>query len=419
MKTENQKTNNYLNEICAKVKNKAVHPEIKKELESHINELALYYQKQGNSEEKSIELALKNLGDTKKLGDDLNKVHRKTFDFRLFITIIVLVFIGLVGSFSFNTPSIFHNSTSPLSNPYFFKNLIWVVIGGIAFIIGYLLKFKTLKKLSIPMYILGVVLYILYLFNPYTGHGQYYGFVLGPLSLSLLPLLPLLFLFGISGIYSKLNFKNKKYIIITLILGLAPLTCMSYTLKFIPMFIYYSLAFLIIMYIYSKNLKIIAISFILEIIIFCATSISGLKALIHSNLGSPNLVHQILATSKFIGKSSLSMTYINLSYSLTSAIAYFGFAFGILIVLILAYFIFRLIKLSLSINNVYGKSLSFAITSILAIETIWGVLMNLGIIPYAGVTIPFITYSGSFFMFGLFILGLLLNIYKLKTLKTV
>lgn len=418
MKIENQKINNYLDKICSNVKNKAVHPEIKKELESHIDELTLYYQKQGNSEDNAINLALENLGDTKKLGNDLNKVHKKVFDFKLFATIILLVLIGLVGSFSFNTPSLFHSNASPLLNPYFFKNLLWLVIGGVAFIIGYFVKFRTLKKLSIPLYIIGVVLYILYLLNPYSGSGHYYGFVLGPISLSLLPLLPLLFLFGISGIYSKLNFENKKHIIIAYILGLTPLACMGYTFKFVPMFIYYSLAFLIIMYVHSQNLKVIIASFVLEIIIFCATSISGLIALIHSNYGSPNLVHQILATSKFLGRSSAQMTYINLSYSLTSAVGYFGFAFGILIVLILAYFIFRLIKLSLSINNIYGKSLAFTITSVLIVETVWGVLMNLGIAPYAGVTIPFVTYSGSFFMFGLFILGLFLNIYRLKTLKT-
>lgn len=417
MKTQNQKINDYLNEVCSKIKNKAVHAEIKKELLSHIDELNLYYQKQGNSQDEAINLALKNLGDTKKLGDDLNKVHKQTFDFKLLGTIILLMIIGVIGSFSFNSIFSYSKNVNILSNPYLIKNLIWALIGVMAFIVGYFIKFRALKKLSIPFYIMGFVVYVLYLFNPYTGYNKYYGFVLGPISISLIPLLPLLFLFSISGIYSKLNFKSKSHLILAFILGLAPLACMGYSFKFIPMFIYYSLSFLIILYVYTKNSKIVITGIILEIIIFCITSLNGFITLMHSNLGSPNTVHQILATSKFFGRSSMQMTYINLSYSLISAIGYFGFTFGIFIVLILAYFIFRLIKLSLSINNIYGKSLAFTISSVLIVETIWGILMNFAIVPFAGVTIPFVTYSGSFFMFGLFILGILSNIYRFKTLK--
>ena len=113
------------------------------------------------------------------------------------------------------------------------------------------------------------------------------------------------------------------------------------------------------------------------------------------------------------------MTYINLSYPIVSAIGYFGWIFGIAIVLILIYFIFRLIKISASINNAYGKSLAFSISTILIVQTIWGTLMNFNLMPYAGVAIPFVSYSGTLFVFGLFILGILTNIYSLKTLKNI
>lgn len=416
MEKENQKINNYLNEICSKIKNKEVHYEIRKEIKSHITELIFYYQKQGYSEEAAINLALKDIGDTKKLGNNLNKVYKQTFDFKLFITIVLLAIIGLIGSFSFNSIFNLDTNLSITSNPYFMKNSLWLIIGIISFIFGYFIKLKVLKKLSLIFYILGFILYIIYLFNPYTGNALYYGFVLGPISISLFPLLQFLFLFGLSGIYSKLAFKNKKHIILAFILGLAPLICMSYSFNFIPMFIYYSLTFLIIIYFYSKNLKLLVISCILEIIIFYITS---LPKIINYNFGSPNLVHQILTTSKFLGRSSTHLIYINLSYSLISAIGYFGFIFGFFIILILAYFMFRLIKLSLSVNNIYAKSLAFTIAIFLIVETIWGILMNLAIIPFAEVSIPFITYSGSLYLLELFMLGIFLKIYKLKSSKII
>ena len=358
------------------------------------------------------------MGDNQKLGEKLNKVHKPTFDYKLLASIFVLVVIGVVGSFSFNSIFSYQDHTTPLTNPYFFKNLIWVVMGLIAFIIGYFVKLKILKKFSIPMYIVAFAIYVFYIFTSSSSSEQY-GYELGPVSISVLPWLPLLFLFGIAGIYTKLKFKNIKSMILAIILGLLPLVCMAYSFKFVPMFIYFGIALLVILYVFSRNVKLIIGTGILEVLIFLATSLKGLNILLTSNFGSPQTVTKILTTSKLIGENHTTMTYINLSYPIVSAIGYFGWIFGIAIVLILIYFIFRLIKISASINNAYGKSLAFSISTILIVQTIWGTLMNFNLMPYAGVAIPFVSYSGTLFVFGLFILGILTNIYSLKTLKNI
>lgn len=424
MDLKNKKIDDYLKETCSLIKNKRVHTEVKDEIISHLTELYTHYKNLGNSDDECIDLSLKDLGSSTAIGTKLNKVHKAYIDFKMLIATLVLICIGFLGTLTFNNAYL--NSAYPansnfsiLSNPYFIKEIIWFVISIALFFVGTKIDFRRLKKLSIPIYIYASIIIILCIFQRYSADGIYAGFILGFISISIVPSIPLLFLFALSGIYPKLKFKKVNHVILALIIGLVPLIAMSYDSKFIPLFIYYSIGILFLLYINSKNIKILLITGVIEVALFFVTSFKPLMSLIYGDIWSRSSISQILTTSKFVGKNAIPGSYINSSYPITSSIGYFGWLFGIIMIIALLYFVFRLIKISYFINNIYGKSLAFSISIVLSVETIWGILMNLNLLPYTGISTVLVSYGGSSMIVTLLSLGLLTNIYKVKTLSQV
>ena len=84
---------------------------------------------------------------------------------------------------------------------------------------------------------------------------------------------------------------------------------------------------------------------------------------------------------------------------------------GILIVTILFItIIYRIIKVSLNCNDLFGKYLSFGI----AFQLSFQILLNLGVVtslfPVTGVTLPFLSYGGSSLIITMISIGIVLNI---------
>ena len=85
--------------------------------------------------------------------------------------------------------------------------------------------------------------------------------------------------------------------------------------------------------------------------------------------------------------------------------------FGILIVSSLFIFIiYRIVKIALSCNNLFGKFLSFGI----AFQLSFQIILNLGVVtalfPVTGVTLPFLSYGGSSLIITMISIGIILNI---------
>lgn len=427
MELTNEKVTKYLDDTCSLIKNKRVHSEVKKELKNHIDKLIKHYEDLKHTKSESVKLALLDMGSSQKLGRELNETHKPKVDYKLIITLVILFFTGLLGTMSFM--KIYKFQTS---------NLYYLPIAIIAFLVASKINFKWYKKLAIPFYILAIISII---------PIPYIGFILtdipfiGEFTLLLLAHPTLLFLFGLSGIYLKFNFKNMKSISLAIFLGILPLILLviisfvnsnkeTYRIDYfrsfpvILSFISYSIALLFILYFASKSFKIVITTAILEIIILATSLFNVVKDLIFYNDGGNYLsINTILKSSKFINfthnANGTNVAYPNSAYALTNLIAYAGWLFGIIAILVLLYFVFRLYKTSKSINNTFGKSLAFIISTTIAVRVIVGILLNLNLFPYIQMSIPLISYTGIELITTVLLLGVLTNIYKVKNLAKI
>ncbi|WP_297437840.1 FtsW/RodA/SpoVE family cell cycle protein [uncultured Clostridium sp.] len=419
------KITNYLDQTCSLVKNKRVHSEIKNELKSHIDKLRKHYKKLGHSDEESISLALNDMGDSSKLGSELNQTHKSTFDFKLLSIVAILFLIGLLGTLTFGNYGSFS-----------FGNLECIPVVLIAFFVGSKINFRWFLKLSIPFYIIGIVIYLLYQIRT-ESFGFILGFTLGMITLNRHIYIPILILFGLSGIFLKFKFDNIKNISLAILLSVIPLLIFGLpllrTIKpvlepngsyliigapnslTLPMILCYSIGVLFIIYLHSKNLKVLIATAIIELIIISATTFKEVKLLFTNNSWGMYSTRQTLLSSHFIN-TSLTPDPINNSYPLISLIGYFGWFAGIIVIVALIYFIFRLYKASFVINNIFGKSLALSISTVISVRVLIGLLMNVGLFPYLIMPTPLLSYAGLSLITTIFLLGILTNIYKVKTL---
>ncbi len=89
-----------------------------------------------------------------------------------------------------------------------------------------------------------------------------------------------------------------------------------------------------------------------------------------------------------------------------------GLVGTVTLIVIFAFLIIRATKMTLEVEDIFGRLLGMGIISWLAIQTAVNLGSIVGVIPLTGVPLPFISYGGSALIVELVGVGILLNIWK-------
>jgi cell division protein FtsW (lipid II flippase) len=80
------------------------------------------------------------------------------------------------------------------------------------------------------------------------------------------------------------------------------------------------------------------------------------------------------------------------------------------VVLLFGFFAYRGIRVSMLVEDAFGKLLAAGITVYLVVQALLNMLSVTNIIPFTGVPLPFISFGGSSLVVNLLAVGILLNI---------
>jgi len=87
-----------------------------------------------------------------------------------------------------------------------------------------------------------------------------------------------------------------------------------------------------------------------------------------------------------------------------------GFIGGAVVIILFLLFVWRGLKISVSSPESFGSLIAVGITSMVGIQAVINLGVVTGSLPVTGITLPFISYGGSSLVFSLAGIGLLLNV---------
>ncbi|WP_394899354.1 FtsW/RodA/SpoVE family cell cycle protein [Clostridium paraputrificum] len=401
----------YLESVCLKIKSKRAHNQIKEELYAHIEEKKKDYIKCGDSEKIAEEKALRDMGSSDILGEELNKVHKEKFNYRILITVAFLIITGIITMYSLRG-----NAYNYWGNEYFFINkmIIYTTLGIGAFLLISFFDYRKIKNKSAHLYILSIALFIvLFLFNsPVNNINSWIN--IGPISINVRDLAVNIFLISLVGIFKDIKWDTKKGMIYGVILSFIPLGLLMILKYSLGVAIVYTVTLIFLLYISTKNKKLTFwLMFIIALILIYSQN--SYDNYLH------NIIKELLDSSVFIGKGTrvnLEIIPNNISDCIISSLIYsFGWAFGVLVLCLVLFLIIYMFKISGKICDIYGKRLIIIISSIFACQYILGFLYNFGILNFYSVSIPFISYGGSNIIISFLGIGIIMNIYMGKSLR--
>ena len=422
----------FLSKVTSKVKSKEAHKMIKKELTHHLQELSQSYKKRGFSEEDADEKAIQEMGNPFTIGEKLNPLHKPKMDWVLIVLFVIFAsisFLPLVGGI----PEI------SLSSTYFMgRQAIWYSL-AVPVIIGFLFfDYQKLKNWWMYFYAIGLLIHLyLHLFG-YMVNGAKRWVSLSGLTVDGTIISLFFFFLAWAGIFNKMNeFHSWKKQGFLLVLFWIPILLYMMVPNFMVGIIYFFC--LLGMFTFARVHKKLAINLVVTnlvagtifMIMIIMTSrqsylFTRLSAFINPD-ADPNgagymyiAVRNVLAEAGWFGnglyndlnfqllpESHTDFTFPFLVYSL-------GWAFGIVLCLILLIFISRISKNAFKTKDLYGRLIVIGGATLFAVPTTWNILMGFGIVPIMEVSLPFISYGGSEILFYAAVLGLILNVYRRK-----
>ena len=325
----------------------------------------------------------------------------------LYISIMLLSVISLLGMSNFD-------------NSYLTKQIMWLLIGLITFLIIKKINISFLLRYSFWIYLFNVFLLILVLLIGRRINGAKAWFSFGIFSLQPSELMKI----SLSLIYYKMIKEKKENL---LLIKIIILFLIPSILVFLEPDTGAIIMYLILMLVALFNSK-IKKEYIFFILLIGFFSIISFLILYFYN---SNLLIKILGTSIFYRIDRIIQFKNN--YQLNQALIYIGsagikghknilyipeahtdfiFAFligryGIVlgIIILLCYLIIDLILINQSKHNYLLKVF---IALLLTSETI-NILMNIGLFPIMGIPLPFLSYGGTNTIINLLFLGTCLN----------
>lgn len=421
----NEKIDNYIDDVCNRVKNKKVHNLIKVELLCHFDDIIEDCLDKGMSKDDAINKAILRMGSSKVVGDDLNNAHKTNSDWLLLSITTLLVFFGM---FTLG----FIQNNSPMNSLEYYPNIlgksfIYLIISIGISLLFIKLDYRALKKYSKFIYVFSILSMILALFKSNMVNGVIGYIQIGNFSFNLLNINTLFLVIALAGIFDDYDWSNKKHCLIGIILVISPALIFIISPLLSDATIYLLSTFTI-MVISGFKIRYLILSLSSLFAIFSTFLLSepyrfnrffaflnpsndpSSAGWIYNQLSSLSLSAGILGNGSNL--TSINLPEAHTDFVFTSIIYSFGWIAGIILLAVILGFIIRIGFIGAHTKDSYGKLLVCGICSLFTVQFLLSILANLSLSPILSVNMPFISYGGSQLLINILSISIINNVYK-------
>ena len=357
----------------------------------------------------------------------MKKKLLKSIDYGILIIVLLLVIIGLIG---------LKSATGGAGGDpnEFNKQLMWFIIGVGIIIFFIFFDYKILSKLTIPLYLLFIVLLIGVLFtNPINGATSWYN--LGIMSFQPSEFEKIVLIITFAKLFAYFNSKkslNKfKNILLTFLILAIPIFLIVKQPDYGTALI---IIFIVCTMIYTAGIKwyYILISFVLVGVslpilynfVLPEYSKNRINVFLNPERAPRGAGYNIIQSKMAVGSGGLNgmglfsgnqtqlgflpMKTTDFIFSVISE--ELGFIFSLLIVLLFTVLFVRIINLSRKSKDEFGRFLCIGIFALFFSHFVENVGMGIGLLPITGVPLPFISYGGSAMLTNMICIGILTSV---------
>lgn len=413
--------NNFLNTVCDNIKYAPVRETIKTELKEHIIEEKQNYIDNGMNDLEAEQKAISNMGSPDQISQSFNKIYRKKLDWKLLLIFIILTAINILLFVSISMKQ--NNDIS-----YIVRNISYIFIGLVLSFFIYFFNYISLKKFSIGIGIVGLLISIINLYL-YDTHNYE---ILNNLHINLNILSIFAYIIAFSSFITSITSidnANKKNIIFISILSVSSLVLLYLTndtvLLYTLLAIYIILTATKLLHSSSKKIKIITLSLLCIILLYAIFTVTisqpHLLKRMYNNDIEISMMRERLEKSKLIGEANIPQDvntdyyYLEFSnYSYIYIIEHYGKIVGLGIIIMLLLLSIKLIFNYKQIKDKFGKFLILGLGSFIFIQMIFNLFTILGIVNLGMVNLPFITHNNASIIVYMLTISLILSIYSRK-----
>lgn len=430
------KLDEYLEIVSEQIRYTKIRGTVTEELKNHILDQAEAYEECGAFPEEAMERAVREMGDPVETGVALDRIHRPQMNWGIVISIAVISILSI---------GIFYAANIVAHDIYpWQKQAMFVLMGFALMLIVYRLDYSTLEKFGwkpSALFLLFMILGWLFFSQPIHGTSRWIS--IGAFSFSISEgMLLYIPLFG-AALYA---FRGEGYGVLLKILPLIILPSFfvwitpdlsSALILFICLFCLFTFA--VWKEWYQIHKKIVG-GISSGIVILSPLVLLGY----YYFLGEPYQSERIRAfftqsgdanfmismtksmreSSMFLGSSSQSIEwFVNgptieflTDYILVSMCSIYGIFLTVAIIVGLLLIIMKIFQISVTQKNQLGMIVGMGCGIVFLVKTAVGVLINLQLIPYVSISMPFLSYGGSGTIVSYILLGLVLSIYRYKNI---
>ncbi|MEK4007129.1 FtsW/RodA/SpoVE family cell cycle protein [Paenibacillus sp. FSL H3-0333] len=429
----NQKVlNRYLNKVCAEVKAKGMHAEIREELSGHFADLMTERQQQGASEEEAQQYAIAQLGDPQAIGRDLHQIHKPRIPWSLLAGVILLSAVSLLGMAAVEAG---FGDYYKFPDALMLRQSVYIVLGIAVMAIMYFINFKHVLRSSGWIYgtaLMAILFSILDGLQVTNGVRRYVG-ILG-LFFDVIGYSPYIFVVALAGIWNRQGFmkswSGRTRDLAELSLLLLPVVIYTVIPAFPELIVYLAVSLTLYIWITRRWIRgtVIAVTFLTGGAFYVWNHLHLRERFIaavqadHRDTGAGYLnsvIHNTLTSAGWRGQGmGYRIAEERLMFPYTDLfpvylIQTFGWAGGLLLLVLVCWFVLRMLSSARTVSDTYGRALILALALMLSIRLIYGLTILSGRMPLISIPFPFLSYGQHVFI-EFAALGLLMGVYRRK-----
>lgn len=404
----------YLSAVLAHIRSLELHPEIRAELEAHIQDRAAEHEAAGMAPAEALQLAQEQMGDPEALGAELNRAHRPRTEWWLLAVTGLLVGLGLVAMLALRL-----GEGSP---DYIFGRQVLTTFVGLALAVA-LYRFDYRRLVPFAPFLYGLTLLgtpVVAFFTQWRAGTHLF-----------ITATPVLYCVALAGIFARWRWDWAGARWLTGFLFAAPLLSYTTVPSTFPALAYVAI-FLVLMWAAgAKRSQLLPVGAIVALagsgwalhIMTRPYLLNRLTALLKPWSDPMGAGYQTVQSVTAIQSAGLWghgifsapdwVPEVHTEFVFTYLVHALGWVGGAVICALVALLIARLLRITHQVRDRFGALLATGVVALFGLHFAWNLLMVVGLAPTMGVSLPFISF-GWYNAVLIAMIGLVAGVFRRK-----